>query len=456
MKRLLALLLSMALCLAAGAVPVSVRAAEPEYTDSGCVDIPKLTKQQQVALLDGAPVTAFYWGEDILGDTFEEVPSVAAPHTPGRVKQQVLEQTLVRLNALRAIGGLPAVALDGALCSQAQYGAVLLAAGEFSHFSPKPADMSEEFYNAGLAATSSSNISAGRYLTSTPDGFMDDSSAGNIPMVGHRRWQLNPALGKVGFGFAYNPDAPYKCYTAEKVFDQSGSYGEYTFVSWPPSGNFPVSGASYWTVNTPFSVTLNPRKYAAPRMEEITVTLRRQADGASWTFSGKESYAPSAARYMNVDTDGYGVSNCIIFRPDGVEAYEGIYTVTLTGLKDNGGNSAALSYQIDFFDPEDYRGSEPDPKDPEQPADPRQPGDAGDVDGDGKVTSTDARLTLQLAVEKIDREDLAYPAAADVDGDGKVTSTDARMILQYSVGKIDGFPVTEKPIAPGNNELPLQ
>jgi hypothetical protein len=58
----------------------------------------------------------------------------------------------------------------------------------------------------------------------------------------------------------------------------------------------------------------------------------------------------------------------------------------------------------------------------------------GDVDGDGDITSTDARLALQAAVGKVDlSEDEA--AAADVDGDGEVTSTDARLILQESVGK---------------------
>ena len=64
----------------------------------------------------------------------------------------------------------------------------------------------------------------------------------------------------------------------------------------------------------------------------------------------------------------------------------------------------------------------------------------GDVDGDGKVTSTDARLTLQLSVNKIRESDLTVPAAADADHDGKVTSTDARLILQYSVGKIKDWP----------------
>jgi len=61
----------------------------------------------------------------------------------------------------------------------------------------------------------------------------------------------------------------------------------------------------------------------------------------------------------------------------------------------------------------------------------------GDVDNNGKVDSTDARLVLQYAVKKI----TSLPAldAADVNGDGKADSTDARLILQYSVKKITSF-----------------
>lgn len=62
----------------------------------------------------------------------------------------------------------------------------------------------------------------------------------------------------------------------------------------------------------------------------------------------------------------------------------------------------------------------------------------GDVNGDGEINTTDARLTLQYAVNKIGADALDL-AAADVNGDGVVNTTDARMILQYAVGKIQSF-----------------
>lgn len=58
----------------------------------------------------------------------------------------------------------------------------------------------------------------------------------------------------------------------------------------------------------------------------------------------------------------------------------------------------------------------------------------GDVNGDGEVDSTDARIALQAAVGKVELTD-AQKKAADVDRDGDVDSTDARKILQDAVKK---------------------
>lgn len=62
----------------------------------------------------------------------------------------------------------------------------------------------------------------------------------------------------------------------------------------------------------------------------------------------------------------------------------------------------------------------------------------GDVNLDGRITSSDTLLALQASVDKITLES-ARQNAADVDKDGSVTATDALLILQYSVGKISSF-----------------
>lgn len=63
----------------------------------------------------------------------------------------------------------------------------------------------------------------------------------------------------------------------------------------------------------------------------------------------------------------------------------------------------------------------------------------GDVDGDGSINSTDARLILQYYAKKINESQLNI-AVADVDGDGSINSTDARLILQLYAKKISKFP----------------
>jgi len=77
------------------------------------------------------------------------------------------------------------------------------------------------------------------------------------------------------------------------------------------------------------------------------------------------------------------------------------------------------------------------PGDPETPI--LRPIAYGDVNGDGKIDTTDARLVLQYIVQKITSDGLDLQAA-DVNRDGAVNTVDARLILQYIVKKIGVFP----------------
>lgn len=55
----------------------------------------------------------------------------------------------------------------------------------------------------------------------------------------------------------------------------------------------------------------------------------------------------------------------------------------------------------------------------------------GDVNGDGKVNSRDARLALRASA-KLDSLDGAFEKAADISGDGKTKAADARTILRVA------------------------
>lgn len=320
--------------------------------NSGSTAMTKLDKQEIVQLLSDNPLT-------LPDNVFVTEPSISNPYAPGKVKEEVLQATVNRLNALRRIAGLPPVELDMALCENAQYGAVIIAAmGKLDHTPTKPSDMTEAFYKEAYAATSSSNLHAGVTLTKACDGFMDDSDVSNIDRLGHRRWQLNPTMGKVGFGYAQNPKSLYGQYVAEKVLDTSGADCDYDFIGWPASGNFP---SNLFDPYEAWSVSLNPTQYQTPKRSELTVTLTRKTDGKFWSISDDNYFEYNSGHYLigtvgsenyfNVDTGGYGISNCIIFRPEGTAPYEGVYTVKIDGLKTKSGQAVTdFTYEVNFFD----------------------------------------------------------------------------------------------------------
>src|SRR5665647_1424141 len=121
------------------------------------------------------------------GAAYLTVPHISAPYAAGTLQQGFLQDGLNSINYARYLAGLPDdVVLDADLTDLAQHGAVLIAAGEFSHTPSKPADMDDAFYQAGYTATSSSNLGWGySNLASFNFSCMDDSDSSNIQWLGH-------------------------------------------------------------------------------------------------------------------------------------------------------------------------------------------------------------------------------------------------------------------------------
>ena len=65
----------------------------------------------------------------------------------------------------------------------------------------------------------------------------------------------------------------------------------------------------------------------------------------------------------------------------------------------------------------------------------------GDMDMDGSVDATDARLALRSSVGLEGEPSSLTLSIGDVDGDGRITAMDARLILRFSVNLITYFPV---------------
>jgi hypothetical protein len=71
-------------------------------------------------------------------------------------------------------------------------------------------------------------------------------------------------------------------------------------------------------------------------------------------------------------------------------------------------------------------------------------GDAllGDVNGDGKIDTIDAKMVMQYDLGLLSEDNLNL-AVADVNGDGKVNTTDAKLIMQYDLDLIEKFPAED-------------
>lgn len=324
--------------------------------DSGDLSLDKPSKGEIIQQYDN-------YQNNTCSEKYLEEPQYSnGVYNKGIANPKYLERACTYLNYIRYVAGLKSVSLNADANESAQYGATLLAANNvLTHYPTKPDDMSEDFYQKGRAATTSSNLgyaSNGANLIQHISGCMSDRDSHNITCVGHRRWLLNPKMSIVGFGLAGD-------YTATKVFGFSDSSVnnqnvDYDFISWPSSGNCPDN---LFRITDPWSVTLNPNKYQKPDISQIQVEIRRVSDGMVWIMNSSDyTDSPSTSKdYLTVNNDGYGVSNCIIFRPQKDElpdsVFEGLYSVKVSGIYDKTGNETRIEYSVDFFNINEYKES---------------------------------------------------------------------------------------------------
>jgi len=118
---------------------------------------------------------------------------------------------------------------------------------QMTHAPARPPGMSDADYELGRKGAGESNLFTG--LTQAGpcvDGWMDDSDEKNIDRVGHRRWCLNPTMGKTGFGATGN-------YAAMYAWDSSNKdIPNWDYVAYPARGYMPISffGAKHaWSVS---------------------------------------------------------------------------------------------------------------------------------------------------------------------------------------------------------------
>jgi uncharacterized protein YkwD len=278
--------------------------------------------------------------EDSLPKSFYDTEPIITtqPYEIGTLNQDYLNSALDYLNFYRFLAGLPAdLTLDEELNDLAQQGAVLLDIinDGLTHYPEKPAGMDQDFYSKGKLATASSNLALGcSDLRSAISGYMIEYGDHNLSEIGHRRWILNPPLKTVGFGQSGK-------YSSLYIIDKSRSYPvEYDAIVYPAASSFPnnlFKSTHIW------SISLNKDKFSYSA-SSLRITLEEVLSGKTWEFY------EGSSNYFTVSTKKTGSGPCIIFRPNDIASYVGLYNISVEGVTDRQGNPMKLKYSTNFFD----------------------------------------------------------------------------------------------------------
>ena len=287
----------------------------------------------RVVELEGRPEAEL---REVLRPLASELPAMNAAAADDHTAER--RAALVRLRMYRLLCGLAEddLVVDDRMNEEAGAAAkVCHRLGYLSHEPPNPGLPNAEFEQARRGAGSGNLAFGMRDLVAAVDGWMDDSDPDNVAALGHRRWCLNPPLRRVGFGRSDR-------YFAMWAHDSSGS-GQLRqpAICFPPPGCVPID---MFRPHYAWSVTLDPRHFKKPRPEEVTVVVHKLQ---------KEVVLepPLNLELMVVETGGYGIDNCIIFRPEGVSiAVGGRYRTEIAGLTDHDGKEVIVVYETSFVE----------------------------------------------------------------------------------------------------------
>ena len=270
---------------------------------------------------------------------FSEDAVTVKPYSLGKLSEETLKSAVAMVNQIRYIAGISyQVQLSDEYNELAQAASLAnYVNDDLSHFPEQPDNMTDTMYNLAYKGASSSNIAWASWDNCSLNytlvsSWMEDADYSNIDRVGHRRWILNPAMGKTGFGAVSGKRGTY---SAVYAFDKSNSSADEYGVMWPAQ-NMPVE---YFGEEYPWSISMD---YVL-NDSDVKVTLTRVNDGRSWSFSKAASDGD-----FYVDNGWYGQRGCIIFRPDkGIKKYNAgdIFKVDITGL-----SQGDVSYTVNFFE----------------------------------------------------------------------------------------------------------
>lgn len=334
-KRALCALLAVALTISMTPIfSFAENASSEQGSELAASSLPNVAYRTQDQIKAFARSHPFNLDADTAYDVY---PSLSSPIYPGRLASKTQYESLNALNTMRYIAGLNSnVTLDTSHIEKAQAASLILALNKkLVHDSAQPAGVSKELYDIAYQGCKKGNLSAGTNRINpgwSILGYMNDSGASTIAKLGHRRWLLNPKMGKTGFGQVREKETILRNWSVTYAHDTSNKSATETNVVWPAQ-NMPIDyfGASQaWSVSTGAVLENN----------NIRVTLTRRSDGKRWVFT--KTYSNG---FFSVSNGAYGQRGCVIFRPSGLKEIKvgDVFRVQVEGIP------SPLDYNVTFF-----------------------------------------------------------------------------------------------------------
>jgi hypothetical protein len=241
---------------------------------------------------------------------------------------------LRRLQAYRALCGVPYESMSlvpawNDLCDAASE--VNKLNGQISHTPAKPPGFDEARFKQACEGASHSNLSQGTDLAGSVDSYMNDSDDSNIARIGHRRWCLNPLMGKTAFG----ADGTF---SAMWSMDESGKGPRgLDAVLYPPPGWCPLN---MFSADRAFSIS--PLKGGQVKKADLKVKVH--ALDEDWVAGDELKFD-----HMDSIESGFGSGGCLVFRPEGLKV--SVDARYLVDVSTDGGRTIQWRYVVAFCEP---------------------------------------------------------------------------------------------------------
>ncbi len=264
-------------------------------------------------------------------------------------------------------------------------------------------------------------LNAANIINKNSTGIANGTAIGNLvfKVTGENADTASVKIAQEGFAACMPGDN-----TTAPALTPAGSTFTPTTVTVSDSVTYPTAGA--------------PTVYCLTSEKDGVVTLSLKANIADLqrldmqlTLNGYTDIAAASDCPFTVSIDGGSVTISHNAAPntDGVDMRNGVAVLT---MKKSGASQSIIS-EPKAIATKDANGALSPITQPTVTDDPYGGYALGDVNGDGKINTLDAMMTLRAAVG-IESLDAIQTIRADIDGNGKINTMDAMMFLGRAVG----------------------